>query len=84
MHQDDALVVVDKPGDLAVHPTANALHRTLTGWLKRSGIEQVVLAQVSEFFPAVPGAVIRGVQKVWSKVLPPVTVTATGVPGGTM
>jgi long-chain acyl-CoA synthetase len=46
----------------------------LPGVLKRSGIEQVVLAQVSEFFPAVPGAVIRGVQKFWSKVLPPVTV----------
>ncbi|MDM7951408.1 AMP-binding protein [Hydrogenophaga sp.] len=42
--------------------------------LKRSGIEHVVLAKVSEFFPVVPGAVIRGVQKVWSKVLPPVTV----------
>lgn len=46
----------------------------LPGVLKRSGIEHVVLAKVSEFFPAVPGAVIRGVQKVWSKVLPPVTV----------
>ena len=46
----------------------------LPGVLKRSRIEQVVVAQVSEFFPAVPNAVIRGVQKVWSKVLPPVTV----------
>jgi long-chain acyl-CoA synthetase len=46
----------------------------LPGVLERSGIEHVVLAKVSEFFPAVPGAVIRGVQKVWSNVLPPVTV----------
>lgn len=31
------LIVVDKPGDLAVHPTARYLHATLTGWLKRRG-----------------------------------------------
>lgn len=28
------LIVVDKPGDLAVHPSARYLHHTLTGWLK--------------------------------------------------
>lgn len=42
--------------------------------LQRTGVKHVVLAKVSEFFPAVPGAVIRGVQKVWSQVLPPVAV----------
>jgi len=34
------LLVVDKPGDLAVHPSARYLHRTLTAWLReraRSG-----------------------------------------------
>jgi 23S rRNA pseudouridine1911/1915/1917 synthase len=30
-----ALVVVDKPGDLAVHPSARYLHHTLTAWLAR-------------------------------------------------
>lgn len=32
------LLVVDKPGDLAVHPSARYLHRTLTGWLRRQGL----------------------------------------------
>ncbi len=32
--QDETLVVVNKPGDLTVHPTANAVHRTLTAFLK--------------------------------------------------
>lgn len=31
------LIVVDKPGDLAVHPSARYLHATLTGWLHRRG-----------------------------------------------
>lgn len=30
-----ALVVVDKPGDLAVHPSARYLHHTLTAWLAK-------------------------------------------------
>jgi len=34
MYQDTDLVVVNKPGDLTVHPTANAVHRTLTAFLK--------------------------------------------------
>jgi long-chain acyl-CoA synthetase len=42
--------------------------------LAETGVKHVVLAGVPEFFPAVPRAIIRGVQKVWSKVLPPVTV----------
>jgi 23S rRNA pseudouridine1911/1915/1917 synthase len=33
------LVVVDKPGDLAVHPSARYLHCTVTGWLGRQGIK---------------------------------------------
>ena len=42
--------------------------------LAETGVKHVVLAGVPEFFPAVPRAIIRGVQKVWNKVLPPVTV----------
>lgn len=34
LFEDDDLLVVDKPGDLAVHPSARYLHRTLTAWLK--------------------------------------------------
>jgi 23S rRNA pseudouridine1911/1915/1917 synthase len=30
-----SLVVVDKPGDLAVHPSARYLHHTLTAWLAK-------------------------------------------------
>ncbi|TAG45793.1 MAG: long-chain fatty acid--CoA ligase [Betaproteobacteria bacterium] len=40
--------------------------------LPKTNIERVVLAGVSEMFPAVPNYIVRGVQKVWSKVLPPV------------
>lgn len=40
--------------------------------LPQTDIERVVLAGVSEMFPAVPNFIVRGVQKVWSKVLPPV------------
>ena len=40
--------------------------------LPHTGIQHVVLAGVSEMFPAVPNLIVRGVQKVWSKVLPPV------------
>lgn len=36
--REGGLVVVDKPGDLAVHPSARYLHRTLTGWLFRQGV----------------------------------------------
>jgi len=45
----------------------------------RTGVQHVVLAGVSEFFPAVPNMVVRGVQKVWSKVLPPVPTLAVPV-----
>jgi len=40
--------------------------------LPQTGIERVVLAGVSEMFPLVPRLIVRGVQKVWSRVLPSV------------
>lgn len=36
--RERGLIVVDKPGDLAVHPSARYLHCTLTGWLARNGM----------------------------------------------
>lgn len=38
LSRERGLIVVDKPGDLAVHPSARYLHRTLTGWLFRQGM----------------------------------------------
>lgn len=35
LFEDDDLLVLDKPGDLAVHPSARYLHRTVTAWLRR-------------------------------------------------
>ncbi|SDX23046.1 AMP-binding protein [Roseicitreum antarcticum] len=40
--------------------------------LPQTDIRQVVLAGVADFFPALPGLIIRGVQKYWSRVIPPV------------
>ncbi len=40
--------------------------------LPKTDIERVVLAGVSEMFPAIPNLIVRGVQRFWSKVLPPV------------
>jgi 23S rRNA pseudouridine1911/1915/1917 synthase len=37
IHHGEGLLVVDKPGDLAVHPSARYFHNTLTGWLRRRG-----------------------------------------------
>lgn len=37
LYEDNGLLVVDKPGDLTVHPSARYLHNTLTGWLRRRG-----------------------------------------------
>jgi 23S rRNA pseudouridine1911/1915/1917 synthase len=34
IHEDDNWLVVNKPPDLAIHPTARYLRNTLTGWLK--------------------------------------------------
>jgi long-chain acyl-CoA synthetase len=44
--------------------------------LPQTGIERVVLAGVSEMFPAIPNLIVRGVQKVWSKVLPAIPALA--------
>ncbi|ATX67691.1 AMP-binding protein [Roseinatronobacter bogoriensis] len=44
-----------------------------------TAIKQVVLAGVAEFFPRVPEAIVRGVQKFWSRVLPPVPSLAVPV-----
>jgi long-chain acyl-CoA synthetase len=38
--------------------------------IPKTAIERIVLAGVSEMFPAIPNVIVRGVQKVWSKVLP--------------
>lgn len=38
----------------------------------KTGIGTVVLAGVPEFFPKFPEIIIRGVQKVWSRTLPPI------------
>ena len=45
----------------------------------KTGLRRVVLAGVSELFPAVPNLVVRGVQRVWSKVLPAVPPLAVPV-----
>ena len=37
LFEGDGLIVLDKPADVAVHPSARYLHRTLTGWLRRRG-----------------------------------------------
>ena len=37
LHHGAGVLVVDKPGNLAVHPTARYLHATLTSWLRRNG-----------------------------------------------
>lgn len=36
IYQDDYIVIVNKPPDLVVHPTARYLYRTLTYWLKQN------------------------------------------------
>jgi long-chain acyl-CoA synthetase len=60
--QAKALVVVDMFAD------------KLPEVLAQTGVQHIVLAGVPEFFPVIPRGIIRGVQKVWSKVLPTVTV----------
>jgi long-chain acyl-CoA synthetase len=44
----------------------------------KTSLQTVVLAGVPEFFPKLPEIIIRGVQKVWSRTLPP--VPSVGVP----
>lgn len=58
----DVLVVVDLFAD------------KLPAVLRDVPLKQVVVADVTAFFPSIPRAVIRAVQKVWNRVLPPVTV----------
>jgi long-chain acyl-CoA synthetase len=38
----------------------------------RTGIRHVVLAGIPEFFPRIPETVVRGVQKLWTRSLPPI------------
>lgn len=45
--------------------------------LAQTRVQHVIVAGVSEFFSAIPKAIIRGVQKVWTRVLPPVTMPHT-------
>ncbi len=40
--------------------------------IPQTGIRHVVLAGVPEFFPRVPETIVRAVQKVWTRSLPPV------------
>ena len=40
--------------------------------IPQTSIETVVLAGVPEFFPKLPEVIIRGVQKIWNRTLPPV------------
>ena len=46
----------------------------LEGLLPRTSIRRVIVCEVSQFFPAVPRAVIRGVMRWWNRALPPVAV----------
>ena len=58
----EALVIVDMFAD------------RLEGLLPRTSIRRVIVCEVSQFFPAVPRAVIRGVMRWWNRALPPVAV----------
>ena len=40
--------------------------------IPKTVIEHVVLASVSEMFPVIPNLIVRGVQRFWSKLLPPI------------
>jgi len=42
--------------------------------MEATGLQHVIVAGVPEFFPAIPQSIVRTVQQVWSKVLPPITV----------
>jgi long-chain acyl-CoA synthetase len=42
--------------------------------LAQTGVRHVVLADITAFFPTVPRLVVRAVQRVWSRSLPPVRV----------
>ena len=40
--------------------------------IPQTSIRTVILAGVPEFFPRIPETIVRGIQKVWSRTLPPV------------
>jgi 23S rRNA pseudouridine1911/1915/1917 synthase len=44
LFRDDSILVVDKPGNLTIHPTANVLKRTFTTWLYLNGYGDYVPA----------------------------------------
>jgi len=46
----------------------------LDGFLSKTAVRKVVVVEVSQFFAAIPRAVIRGVMRWWNQVLPPITV----------
>jgi len=46
----------------------------LDGFLARTAVRKVIVVEVSQFFPAIPRAVIRGVMRWWNQVLPAITV----------
>ncbi len=58
----EALVIVDM--------FANKLEHVLP----KTGIKQVIVCQVPQFFPLVPRALIRAVMKIWNRVLPPIGI----------
>ncbi len=58
----EALVIVDM--------FANKLEDLLA----RTAIKHVIVCEVSQFFPAIPRAVIRSVMKVWNQVLPAIHI----------
>ena len=43
----------------------------------RTAVETVVTVRVTEFFPPLVGAIVRGVQRYWNRQLPPVEVPHT-------
>jgi len=51
----------------------------LEGMLAGTQIRKVVVAEVTQFFSAVPRAVVRAVMKLWNRVLPPVRVPHVGL-----
>ena len=57
-----ALVVIDMFAD------------KLPAMVRETSLKHIVVVSVSEFFPAIPNAVVRAVQKIWSRVLPPIEV----------
>jgi long-chain acyl-CoA synthetase len=45
--------------------------------LAQTGIEHVIVAAVPEYFPSIPRVIVRGVQRYWNKVLPPIEFAHT-------